>query len=188
MVPFASSSTRPQHLVRLEQVSHPMTDSHPFAPFEFHAGDGKWDRWQGGEGLSVFNKHDLPSPITALSSILLESVESPLECRFQPIPPPNPSRGHLTSHFDTDVHGIFYSHSLCLFFGPISTCSLPLCINLQTSVLVIPPLQRSGWYIVFALSVCASEQFPEHISHVFSHIVMKLSIRVLVWKAVCHVP
>ena len=24
--------------------------------------------------------------------------------------------------------------------------------------------------------------------HVFSHIVMKLSIRVLVWKAVCHVP
>ena len=64
----------------------------------------------------------------------------------------------------------------------------------------IPPLQRSGWYIMFALSVracvrpsvraCvhASEQFPEHISHVFSHIVMKLSIRVLVWKVVCHVP
>ena len=60
----------------------------------------------------------------------------------------------------------------------------------------IPPIQRSGWHIVFALSVraCvrpsvrASEQFPEHISHVFSHIVMKLSIRVLVWKAVCHVP
>ena len=70
------------------------------------------------------------------------------------------------------------------------------CFMHITSWVFIPPLQRSGWYIVFALSVracvraCvrASEQFPEHISHVFSHIVMKLSIRVLVWKAVCHVP
>ena len=64
------------------------------------------------------------------------------------------------------------------------------------AIIIIPPLQRSGWYIVFALSVrtcvraCvrASEEFPDHISHVFSHIAMKLSIRVLVWKAVCHVP
>ena len=140
------------------------------------------------------------SCLPALSSYL--PCPNPGACQV-PSPPvclPIVSSHHSRSPRPSSSHAVpatpELSHPIFVPF-PFVTESGVWCLLLSIYftyfyIIIIPPLQRSGWYIVFALCVrpCvrASEQFPEHISHVFSHIVMKLSIRVLVWKAVCHVP